>query len=136
MKLRSDFVTNSSSTSFVVICRGELTLEGLRRLLGVGESSPLASLAVGLFEALKRNLTSVEDHRVWAGREGDVEDTWIAEDLSNEVAHRVRKAREEGAQVYMGHLDSDADEMESFFCCDSFELENEEMYLNALECGW
>jgi hypothetical protein len=136
MKLRSDFVTNSSSTSFVIICNGELTLEKLRRLLGVEESSPLAGLAVGLLDALKPKLRSVEGYRVWAGCEGDVGDAWIAEEFSNEVAERVGKARQKGAQVYMGCLDSDGDEMESFFCCDAFEVENEEMYLNALNCVW
>lgn len=34
MKLRTGFVSNSSSSSFVIICKGELTEDKLRKALG------------------------------------------------------------------------------------------------------
>jgi hypothetical protein len=68
-------------------------------------------------------------------RHEDLE-TLVKEKFSEKVAQRFVEAREKGRNVFVGELSSEENEIESFFCCDSFELENEKIYLNALECTW
>lgn len=123
VKVRTDFVTNSSSTSFIIIADGELKKEDFFDLVGVTEQSPLSPIFEMLFDRLLENMVPASEYHV-------------REEFSEDVAHRVAKAQRRGAKVYTGRLSSDYNEIESFFCCDSFELENEKIYLNALECTW
>jgi hypothetical protein len=49
---------------------------------------------------------------------------------------KVEDARQRGLKVYYGELSSESENVECFFCTDSFEVENEKIYFNALECVW
>lgn len=44
MKIKTDFVTNSSSTSFVVMTKGELTLHSFLKAVGVSQESMFLGL--------------------------------------------------------------------------------------------
>ena len=63
MKIRLDFVTNSSSSSFIIGIKGELTKENLLKYLGVVEDSPLFEFARNLadFIARKAKPKSIEE---------------------------------------------------------------------------
>lgn len=135
MKIRSDFVTNSSSTAFVLIKRNALTKEGLRKLMGVEEDSPLSIIADTLSERLDEYGYPIDD-RIQSYYEESDTDTFLRKNMSDVVADKVREARGKGHEVLMGFLSSEVDEIQSFLACDSFELENEDYYLNAIECYW
>lgn len=129
MKIRSDFVTNSSSTVFVLIARSELTRDGIRRLVGIRPNSPLEPVADRLFELLEssgRSASTVEQ----------AETELAEEDFVQVMGERVKVAMAAGHEVRIGTLTSEEGEIESLLCCDSFELENDEYYLNALRCVW
>ena len=136
MKIRSDFVTNSSSTAFILIKYSTLTPEGIRRLMGMDADSPLAPIAGVLCERLEQYGKPIDTEIAgYYDFKGDSED-YIKKNFSEEVAIKVRKAKANGAEVEMGHLASDVDEIEAFLCCESFELENDQFYLNAVSCTW
>lgn len=52
MKVRLDFVTNSSSTSFLVAVKGEIDKTNLLNVFGVPEDSPLRGVAVSVVDFL------------------------------------------------------------------------------------
>ena len=135
MKIRSDFVTNSSSTAFVLIKRTALTKEGMRTLLGIDDESPLTAIADALSEKLDEYGYPIEE-RVGSYYDDPDTDSFLRRKMSDVVADKVRQAQKQGHKVLMGTLSSDVDEIETFLACDSFELENDDYYLNAIECSW
>jgi hypothetical protein len=137
MKIRAGFVSNSSSTSFLILAADDLTRENFFQLMGVSPKSPLAGIFRELHEALVDGAEPAVDLR-------DVDESipvtqWLdgfTGVISPRMAEKLRDAKKRGLRVYYGQLGSDSSQAESFFCCDSFEAENEKFYLNALECAW
>ena len=136
MKVRADFVTNSSSTSFVIITTGELKKDDLLELMGISEQSPLLPLFDELYYSLQESMSSPEEY---FSHHRNATANWQAlleNEFTDEVVERMVKARRTGHEVFIGKLSSENNLIESFFCVDSFELENETVYFNALECAW
>ena len=49
---------------------------------------------------------------------------------------RIKKAQADGLQVYAGRMHSDSEEFETFFCCDSFIIEGDNVFFDATNDGW
>jgi len=137
MKIRAGFVSNSSSTSFLIIAADDLTKKNFFDLMGVTEKSPLAEMFASLYDALLDRTEAPLDLKLIDDRV-PVQD-WLQGfrgDVSPRMMEKLKEAKQKGLRVYYGHLDSDGGTAESFFCCDSFEAENDKFYFNALECAW
>jgi hypothetical protein len=136
VKIRTDFVANSSSTSFLIITSGDLKKEDFFRLVGVIEESRLGAVFEALFACLVASMVPADQYHdpYYAHVEG-LEDL-VKEKFSQEAARRVVEAQHQGKQIFIGDLSSDTESVESFFCCESFELEDDNIYFNALECTW
>jgi hypothetical protein len=136
MKIRTDFVSNSSSTSFVIISKSEIDESKFLNLMGVTKGSPMESLFTALFNLLQYNMFPVKKYFDIYNR-GNAD--WfesLKSKFSEEIAKRITDAEDKGYKVFVGNLDSDEGGIESFFCTDSFEVESEDIYFNALECYW
>lgn len=136
MKIRSGFVTNSSSTSFLIIAKEELDREKFFDLMGIAPDSPISDLFDAFYGAVIRGVSfqaSLDDL-------GDLDDPEISfgrhAALSDYMLTKIKEARESGGQILYGTLSSEEDTFEAFFCTDSFEAENEHFYFNGLNCVW
>jgi hypothetical protein len=136
MKLKADFVTNSSTTSYIVICDGDFSEKDLSRLMGVKKGSPLQGLVKALYKSLHHNLEPIRSAWKINKKYGGDFEAYLKEEFSEKVAHKVKESENQGKQIYVGSLASDETMTESLFCCDSFEWENDELYVNGLNCVW
>lgn len=134
MRIRAGFVTNSSSTSFLIITRDELKEGSFLDLMGVASDSPIANL----FRELFSDIISASQYVDLAQVDSRTSPAaWFNTDrLSSAMIARLEKAADQGLKAYFGYLSSDNTPVQSFFCTDAFEVENERIYFNYLDCAW
>lgn len=127
MKIKSDFVTNSSSTSFILVCDREFTEEEFLQLVGVQAESPLQPIFSRLYKLINNRMKPLDDISV------EIE----IERSHPNVKEKLEDAKNSGKTIYMGELGTeDGDALESYFCVDSFEIQNDHIYFNYLDCLW
>jgi hypothetical protein len=106
--------------------------------VGIDASSPFLDIYRELFQSFESGMQLArEAHREDRFKEPDFY-TWIESRFLNgkELSLRVKEAEESGKHVYYGKLSSDEGGVEGFFCTDSFIIDTEKLYIDAVQNGW
>lgn len=125
MKIRKGFVTNSSSTNFIIIADRELSYDYLYEKLTDSKES--------VFADEMKELSSVILHSV--KEVGSITDE-ILKKYGGKLDKIYKKMSKKRCFVYFGSTSSESDEIESFFTCESIEFETKGFYINGLNCVW
>lgn len=121
MKIKGDFITNSSSTSFLLAFKNDYSHKKLIAASGIKENSILAEIFEDFFCSLSYE---------------PLEITELNRYDSEIYKEKIENLEKKGMKVYIGSFSSDNGLIESFFCQDAFLIEDEEIYFDGSVDIW
>ncbi|MDQ1886662.1 hypothetical protein RA180_21980 [Aeromonas salmonicida] len=133
MKIRFDFVSNSSSTSFVYISGEELTEEFFFEATGVDKNSPVRHLFHQMYVEIN---AAIQHYGTQLTTTEDVESHAASHEFTPDVIKKMIEAIEQGKSVITSRLSSDGEFAESLMCMEMFEIESDHFYINAFNNYW
>jgi len=143
MKIRNGFVSNSSSSSFVVMMKGnkKMSEETILKTFDVSEKSPLYSFSKDLAQWMIRNLEEqdikgIHDYYIGSyGKENPTEDEMIQEiidDYGGIDKDDLEKIKNKEYRYYSGSTSSDSGEaIESYLCESSFDIDTDDIIIKG-----
>ena len=132
MKIRVGYVTNSSSTNFLILSKKELTPEYLFKKLGFKKGSVIEEYAMELCENIVEG--TYRGLRYYEFDEMNFQS--VKEAFGEDWAEKYKKFNDKGYYSYMGYTSSDQGALTSFFTSDTFEIEKDGLYINGRSCIW
>lgn len=132
MIIRDGFVTNSSSTNFMIISKNQLTHDYLLEKLGFKQNNGIwysaSSLADDIISATKSGVRWFEVEKI--------DYNTIFKIFGQESADKFKELSKKGYHTYLGHTNSDDDYLTSFMTMDSFVIDEKDFYMDGKNCGW
>lgn len=132
MKIKMDFVSNSSSTSFIYISHKVFNEDTFFEAVGVDKSSPMYDFFRDLYHSLESAIASGKE----ITDKNEISSEGNHPDFTPEVVERVRSAIAQGKKVVLGNFSSEVDMAETILCTELFEIESNDFYINAYDNYW
>jgi len=134
MKIRDGFVTNSSTTNFLIISKEELTEDYLLEKLGFKTNSPIKDAGEQLVNSI---INGIGNGVRWYTIDYD-NPTYeeILEVFGKKSADKFKKLKKKGYNVYLGYTKSEEGYLTVFMTCDYFIINEKDFYMDGRNCVW
>lgn len=137
MKIRNGFVTNSSSTSFIISTKNDLNKSSFLESIGVENKCILNKFFEDLFDSIEVNKRNIIDVIKEDPHCKDIENFLKQEGFNENTISKVTELINMGQDVFFGTFRSDAATVaEAYFCCESFIVCEDDIYFNGNISGW
>lgn len=137
MKIRNGFVTNSSSTSFIISTKNDLNKSSFLESIGVENKCILNKFFEDLFDSIEVNKRNIIDVIKEDPHCKDIEKFLKQEGFNENTISKVTELINMGQDVFFGTFRSDAATVvEAYFCCESFIVCEDDIYFNGNISGW
>lgn len=133
MKIKLDFVSNSSSTSFVYISDEELSEEIFLEATGVDANGPVGNLFRQMHSEIS---TAIRQNGKQISTKEAADSLAGSHEFTPEVVEKMKDAIAQGKKVVTSKLSSDGPLAESLLCMAMFEIESDRFYINAYNNYW
>lgn len=134
MKIKLDYVTNSSSTSFILITDKEINKNYLLQLIGIEKDSEFRFIFEELFEIMEESIMPINEYM----EKNDFYEEQLTYEFSENITEKIDENLKMGRNVYMGNFPY-YDKIDSivgqFFYRYKFEYEDDVIYFGSLSDG-
>ncbi len=133
MKVKTDFVTNSSSTSFILATKEDFSKKIFMDKIGIKGNSKLNFIFDELFKAINESKEDLVEYVKKYGKGKNVKQFLENEHFEEGTIKKVEEHIKNGHHVYWGSLSTDngGTQAEAFFSMESFLIIEDDFYLNG-----
>ena len=125
MKIRNGFVSNNSSSSFLILSKEELDKNKLMELFLIPKESPLYIIG-----------EQIADFIISEGRHNSIEEImynygYEEEDLEDHgyMANLIKKARDEKWEIYEGYASNEDSGVGAYFCDIDLDIKTDDLII-------
>lgn len=122
MKIRNGFVTNSSSTNFIIISNQELSREFLSKQLNPLKDKRFKKEINELCDAILYKKSLIND--------ADIDS--LQNEYGGEIKKIYNKMKKKSCFIYTGELTTEETSFEAYMACSPFEYKTKDLYINGL----